>query len=91
MGKSPNMPYWGLTIGQQGVADVMAYLKATSKGVPETAQAVPGSGGGPTGVCPQPRKTTNAPQEFLTKTNPLPGSDTTLQAGKRSSCIPLSR
>lgn len=31
MGKSPNMPYWGLTIGQQGVADVMAYLKATFK------------------------------------------------------------
>ncbi len=32
MGKSANMPYWGLTIGQQGVADVMAYLKANFKG-----------------------------------------------------------
>jgi hypothetical protein len=32
MGKSPSMPYWGLTIGQQGVADVMAYLKVTFKG-----------------------------------------------------------
>ena len=32
MGKSANMPYWDLTIGQQGVADVMAYLKATFKG-----------------------------------------------------------
>ncbi len=32
MGKSANMPYWGLTIGQQGVADVMAYLRATFKG-----------------------------------------------------------
>lgn len=32
VGKSANMPYWGLTIGQQGVADVMAYLKATFKG-----------------------------------------------------------
>ncbi len=32
MGKSANMPYWGLTIGQQGVADVMAYLKVTFKG-----------------------------------------------------------
>ncbi len=32
MGKSVNMPYWGLTIGQQGVADVMAYLKTTFKG-----------------------------------------------------------
>ena len=38
MGKSPNMPYWGLTIGQQGVADVMAYLKVTFKGVPDIAQ-----------------------------------------------------
>ncbi len=32
MGKSASMPYWGLTIGQQSVADVMAYLKATFKG-----------------------------------------------------------
>jgi len=32
MGKSANMPYWRLTISQQGVADVMAYLKATFKG-----------------------------------------------------------
>ncbi|HXX74542.1 MAG TPA: cytochrome c [Nitrospiraceae bacterium] len=32
MGKSANMPYWRLTIDQQGVADVMAYLKATFKG-----------------------------------------------------------
>ena len=32
MGKSANMPYWGLTIGQQGVADVMAYLRTTFKG-----------------------------------------------------------
>jgi mono/diheme cytochrome c family protein len=32
MGKSANMPYWGLTIDQQGIADVMAYLKATFRG-----------------------------------------------------------
>ena len=31
-GKIPSMPYWGLTIGQQGVADVMAYLKADLQG-----------------------------------------------------------
>ena len=37
MGKSPNMPL-GLTIGQQGVADVMAYLKATFKGGPDQAR-----------------------------------------------------
>ncbi|MCX5723603.1 MAG: c-type cytochrome [Nitrospirae bacterium] len=80
MGKSPNMPYWNLTIGQQGVADVMAYLKATFKGVPEMAAAQ--SGGGPTGVCPQERKTVKAPGDFLSKTNPLPASEGTINAGK---------
>lgn len=49
MGKSPSMPYWGLTIGQQGVADVMAYLKVTFKGQAEVAQAAAGSGEGPSG------------------------------------------
>lgn len=79
MGKSPNMPYWGLTIGQQGVADVMAYLKATFKGGAEAAQAAPGA---PSGVCPQPRKTVKAPEEFLATTNPLPASAGTINAGK---------
>ncbi|WHZ24327.1 MAG: Cytochrome c, class I [Nitrospira sp.] len=79
VGKSPAMPYWGLTIGQQGVADVMAYLKATFKGVPEVAAA--SSKGGNT-ACVQPRKTAKAPQEFLVKTNPLPNSDATIHAGK---------
>ena len=78
MGKSPNMPYWNLTIGQQGVADVMAYLKATFKGVPDMAAA-------PSGVCVQPRKTVKAPDEFLSKTNPLPASAGTIQAGKTPS------
>ncbi len=78
MGKSPSMPYWGLTIGQQGVADVMAYLKATFKGAPDAAATV----GGPSGVCPQPRKTVKAPAEFLSKTNPLPHSSGMVEAGK---------
>jgi len=80
VGKSPNMPYWNLTIGQQGVADVIAYLKATFKGAPEAAAAV--SGGGPTGVCPQERKTAKAPGDFLSKANPLPASAGTINAGK---------
>jgi mono/diheme cytochrome c family protein len=79
VGKSPNMPYWNLTIGQQGVADVIAYVKATFKGVPESATV---SSGGQGGVCVQPRKTAKAPDEFLTKTNPLPPSAGTIQAGK---------
>ena len=76
MGKSPNMPYWNLTIGQQGVADVMAYLKATFKGAPDVAI------GSQEGVCVQPRKTVKAPDEFLARTNPLSASAGTIQAGK---------
>lgn len=79
MGKSPNMPYWNLTIGQQGVADVMAYLKATFKGVSDMAVA---PGGGEGDACVQARKTAKAPDEFLAKTNPLPPSTGTIQAGK---------
>jgi mono/diheme cytochrome c family protein len=79
MGKSPNMPYWNLTIGQQGVADVMAYLQATFKGVPDIATAPSGGAGG---ACVQPRKTAKAPDEFLAKTNPLPASAGAIQAGK---------
>jgi mono/diheme cytochrome c family protein len=79
IGKSPNMPYWNLTIGQQGVADVIAYLKATFKGVPETAIASTTS---EATACMQPRKTTKAPDEFLAKTNPIPASAGTIAAGK---------
>ncbi len=78
VGKSPNMPYWGLTIGQQGVADVIAYLKVTFKGVPDMAA----TGGGQGGACVQPRSTARAPEEFLTKANPLPSSTGAIQAGK---------
>ena len=78
VGKSPNMPYWGLTIGQQGVADVIAYLKVTFKGIPE----VPATAGGQSGACVQPRKTAKAPDAFLTKTNPLSSSAGAIKAGK---------
>lgn len=79
IGKSPNMPYWGLTIGQQGVADVIAYLKATFKGAPEAAAAPSGSEGA---ACVQPRKTAKAPAEFLDATNPLAASSGDIAAGK---------
>lgn len=79
VGKSPNMPYWEFTIGQQGVADVMAYLKVTFKGVPDMA-AVPGGSQG--GTCVQPRKTAKAPDELLAKRNPIPASAGTIQAGR---------
>jgi mono/diheme cytochrome c family protein len=79
MGKSPNMPYWNLTISQQGIADVIAYLKATFKGAPDMAAAPAGGQGD---ACIQPRKTAKAPDEFLSKTNVLPVSEGAIQAGK---------
>ncbi len=98
IGKSPNMPYWNLTIGQQGVADVIAYLRATFKGLPAGAAAVSAaatstmptkaaatatsSSGGPSDACVQPRKTVMAPDSFLVMTNPLAASADVLQAGK---------
>ncbi len=80
VGKSPTMPYWGLTIGQQGVADVMAYLKATFKGAVESTAAGPGTG--PSGVCPQPRNTKRAPGTFRNMTNPLPANADNIKAGE---------
>ena len=80
VGKSPNMPYWGLTIGQQGVADVMAYLKVTFKGVPQLAEA--DKGDGPGGVCPQPRKTARAPGKFRKMQNPLSSTADNIKAGE---------
>lgn len=78
VGKSPNMPYWGLTIGQQGVADVIAYLKSTFKGVPDIAATAGGQDGG----CVQPRKTARAPVGYLARRNPLTSSAVSIQAGK---------
>ncbi|THJ19075.1 MAG: c-type cytochrome [Nitrospira sp. CG24B] len=79
VGKSPNMPYWNLTIGQQGVADVIAYLKVTFKGVPDIAAA---PGGGQGSACMQPRKTAKAPGDSLSNTNPVPASAGSIHAGK---------
>jgi mono/diheme cytochrome c family protein len=82
VGKSPSMPYWNLTIGQQGVADVIAFLRATFKGAPPSAvSGAPGAG--PLGVCPQPRKTPNAPADFRMMVNPLPASKAHVNAGKK--------
>ena len=80
VGKSPNMPYWGFTIGQQGVADVMAYMKATFKGATEATAAATESGS--SGVCPEPRKTKRAPGKFRKMTNPLPANAANVKAGE---------
>ncbi|MCA9471888.1 MAG: c-type cytochrome [Nitrospirales bacterium] len=80
VGKSPSMPYWGLTIGQQGVADVIAYLKATFKGGQQVAAT--GGNASVSGVCPQPRQTKQAPGKFRKMTNPLKPSPANVKAGK---------
>ena len=80
VGKSTSMPYWGLTIGQQGVADVIAYLKATFKSGADVAKT--SSGAGPTGVCPQPRNTKRAPGKFRKMQNPLPQNAENVKAGE---------
>ena len=82
IGKSPTMPYWGLTIGRQGVADVIAYLKVTFKGGAQMTPPTAASDGGPPGVCPQPRNTKKAPEDFLAMTNPLPKAPATASAGE---------
>jgi mono/diheme cytochrome c family protein len=82
VGKSALMPYWSLTLGQQGVADVMAYLRETFKGA-AVAEAAAGAPGGPLGVCPQARTTKKAPADFLNRTNPLPATPAHVQAGKK--------
>jgi len=82
VGKSTLMPYWSLTLGQSGVADVMAYLRATFKGT-AVADAVAGAPGGPVGVCPQTRTTKKAPADFLSKMNPIPATPAHVQAGKK--------
>lgn len=83
VGKSSMMPYWGLTIGgTEGVSDVIAYLKTTFKGAPEMASATSPSGG-PSGVCPQPRNTKQAPGKFRNMTSPLPASQEHIKAGEK--------
>lgn len=83
VGKSPNMPYWGLTIGQQGVADVIAYLKDTFHGVEGAAAAGGAMASSAPSACPQERKTQQAPADFLSKQNPLSASAGTIAAGKK--------
>lgn len=82
VGRSTDMPYWGLTIGQQGVADVIAYLKATFTGESESS-AEKSSVTKVSGVCPQPRQTVSAPNEFLALKSPLPATEANIKAGEK--------
>ena len=83
VGKSAMMPYWGQTLGDQGVADVIAYMRDVFKGKktpsagktePKASQAL--------GSCPQLRTTLQAPQHFLQMKNPLEASEKNIKKGK---------
>ncbi|QPJ62335.1 MAG: cytochrome c [Candidatus Nitronauta litoralis] len=79
VGKSPYMPYWGLTLGDQGVADVITYMRETFKGGEEMA-AAPGKKG--RGDCPQKRNTKAVSFKYKNKKNPLKPTPANLKAGE---------
>ena len=78
VGKSPNMPDWGLTIHGQDLPDLIAFLRANFKG--GDAPAPVASAGGD---CSQPRKTKAAPANFQNKQNPVPDNKSSIEAGKK--------
>jgi mono/diheme cytochrome c family protein len=82
VGKSPNMPDWGLTIPPQGITDVIAYLRETFKGEPgETVQGQAGVKKAQ-GDCPQKRKTKAVSFKYKSKKNPLKPTPANLSAGE---------
>jgi mono/diheme cytochrome c family protein len=83
VGKSPLMPYWGLTLKPQGVADVITYMRNTFKGDEKVAKAMPGEKVTPQlGACPQVRKTHKASGNILEMKNPLEPTEKNLKKGK---------
>jgi mono/diheme cytochrome c family protein len=82
VGKSPNMPDWGLTIPPQGIADLIAYLRVTFKGetgVPAQAQ---GEVKKARGDCPQKRTTKAVSFKYKGMKNPLEPTAANLKAGE---------
>jgi mono/diheme cytochrome c family protein len=83
VGKSPLMPYWGLTLKPQGVADVIAYMRKTFRGGEKVAKVTPGvKVATQLGACPQLRKTHRAPSNIHDMKNPLKPSAKNLKKGK---------
>jgi mono/diheme cytochrome c family protein len=83
MGKSAQMPDWGLTLSTQQIADVIAYMRASFR-----AEEAAAAGG----VCPQPRATPQAPPDSLALENPLAPTPENLEAGRAlylESAVPM--
>ena len=79
VGKSHYMPYWGLTLKSQGVADVIAYMRETFKGGEKVVAA---AGTKNSGDCPQNRNTKAVSSEYMSKQNPLQATPANLKAGE---------
>lgn len=83
VGKSALMPYWGLTLGHQGVADVITYMRQTFTGQETVATAKTRKrSAGALGTCPQVRKTRQAPPDIREMKNPLEPTPKNLKKGK---------
>jgi len=83
VGKSPNMPDWGMTIPPQGFADLISFLRENFKGDEGNAEVAQVSKTEKvSGDCPQPRKTKKAPSSFQNKKNPLGSSSSDVKAGE---------
>lgn len=83
VGKSSGMPDWGLTIPSQGIADLIAYLRATFKGAEGESAGTPAAAvKKASGDCPQKRTTKNVGASFLNKKNPLESTAADLKAGE---------
>jgi mono/diheme cytochrome c family protein len=81
VGKSPNMPDWGLTLPTQDIADVIAFLRDNFKGGDSTATTPEPKMVKSTG-CVQKHKAKKAPATYLKRENPLPATETHFKAGK---------
>jgi mono/diheme cytochrome c family protein len=82
VGKSPYMPYWGLTLGEQGVADVIAFMQEEFKGDTNTSENITATTQKSSGVCPEKRTTRKVSFKYSGKKNPLKQSAAHLKAGE---------
>ncbi len=83
VGKSSLMPYWGLTLKPQGVADVMAYMRKEFRGdTTKNKVSMEGVAVTKLGTCPQVRNTVQAPSNIHDMKNPLKQTAKNLKKGK---------
>ncbi len=82
VGKSPYMPYWGLTIGEQGVADVIAFMQDEFKGDSGASSGATAVAQKASGKCPEKRTTKKVSFKYSNKKNPLKPNASNLKAGE---------